>query len=444
MRIKFVQIENYKTFLKAEMMLPKNQNNIDLVIGQNASGKTTFAEAILRCLLKKGLIDERSCNIKLLASLDQGDKFKTNISIVLEDENNEYVIEKCYIFRKRNNKQVSLESSCATNFLRDNQGFFMKCDEILGEVDNRDIFFGTEDLFENLGSRKAIMNVLRNRLQSKETMMRLERCKQESQRILNELKEVNSLREKYKRYEFELDRICHYITEIEDDILEHHEEEKKIKALENSQILPLHYAEIQKRILVRKAELITKRQRMIDTKNKLTADILRIQDWLQKTAAIDIDKLMEEKEECERVAKLVRGDEDKKILEKVDAAFKNQQKLFGCSFLPKLSIEEFLDGKMELTEGKRIAYLLMISIACKLIREKELKLAKLPLIIDANFTTMFDRALATEIMKYLHKQDFQIVLLSNNDSLAESVEVNSLTYLRQDIEFCNTDFSKVR
>ena len=124
MLIKSIQLKNYRQFVDERIDFASNpEKNVTIIIGENGSGKTSFAQAFTWCLYgKTDFSDKILLNRNVADNLDGGATADVVVTIVLSYGDNEYSIKREQTYRREYSGKLSSENSRIHIQYKDNVG----------------------------------------------------------------------------------------------------------------------------------------------------------------------------------------------------------------------------------------------------------------------------------------------------------------------------------
>ena len=141
MFLKSIEITNFRQFrdVAIDFAQGKGGENVTIIIGENGSGKTTFAQAFLWCLYgDTSFSDKILLNKKVSADMVAGDKEEVKVVLKLEHGANEYTLYRKQKYEKNNLNNIKGDHTIFDIAIKDVSGntTFVKKTQCESEVIN--------------------------------------------------------------------------------------------------------------------------------------------------------------------------------------------------------------------------------------------------------------------------------------------------------------------
>jgi len=102
MLLKSLKLENFRQFIKEEIFFATDAiKNVTIIIGENGTGKTTFAQAFFWCLYgDTEFIDKSMLNKKMVSQMLPSNEVNVKVSLNLVHSGTEYTITREQLYKK--------------------------------------------------------------------------------------------------------------------------------------------------------------------------------------------------------------------------------------------------------------------------------------------------------------------------------------------------------
>ena len=125
MLLKSIKLENFRQFRNCYLNFASGENgkNVTIIVGDNASGKTTFAQAFTWCMYgDTSFSDKVILNKHVAVNMTPLDKEKVSVTLELRHGSIDYTIKRVQVYRKNSSNKVKGENALFTIEKKDSSG----------------------------------------------------------------------------------------------------------------------------------------------------------------------------------------------------------------------------------------------------------------------------------------------------------------------------------
>ena len=125
MLLQSIKLQNFRQFRNEyiEFADGTNGKNVTIIIGENGTGKTTFAQAFFWCLYGETEFSDKNMLNKLVASeMRPGKEQKVQVTLKLRHGEVDYTLIREQIYRKDNTNRIKVDNTVFDIAIKDSSG----------------------------------------------------------------------------------------------------------------------------------------------------------------------------------------------------------------------------------------------------------------------------------------------------------------------------------
>jgi len=139
MLLESIKLENFRQFRNEyiEFAQGTDGKNVTIIMGDNGTGKTTFAQAFFWCLYGETEFSDKNMINKLIASdMKPGQEEKVQVTLKLSHGNVSYKLIREQVYRKDNSNRIKGDNTTFNIAIKDSKGNmnYVKATACEGEV----------------------------------------------------------------------------------------------------------------------------------------------------------------------------------------------------------------------------------------------------------------------------------------------------------------------